>query len=426
LKEEKILAFVNARVIDGTGKPPIEKGVVVVKGNVIVDVGSDASVEIPEDAKVIDVKGKTIMPGLIDAHLHIIGMRTGDFVKEPIITPFGVFFARAVKDLEALINAGFTTIGDAGSIVALHLKYAVNEGTIVGPRIVAAGLPLSQTFGHGDTHYLPIEWVDYRTTKKFTPLAGLICDGVDECRKAARYALREGADYIKIMATGGVLSEKDRPEYRQFTLDEIKAIVDEARAAGRFVHAHAQGSEGIKNAIIGGVKVIAHGIFIDEEGMEMAKERNVIVVPTFSIVEKLLQVGAKVGVPEWGLRKAEEVHKEHLENIRKAYRAGVKIATGTDFAGGPFKHGENAMELKLFVEKLGMKPIEAIVAATKNGAEAVGLKDRIGTLEKGKLADLIVIDGNPLADINVLLDTNKVLLVMKEGNIVKNLIKNEG
>jgi len=426
LKEEKILAFVNARVIDGTGKPPIEKGVVVVKGNVIVDVGSDASVEIPEDAKVIDVKGKTIMPGLIDAHLHIIGMRTGDFVKEPIITPFGVFFARAVKDLEALINAGFTTIGDAGSIVALHLKYAVNEGTIVGPRIVAAGLPLSQTFGHGDTHYLPIEWVDYRTTKKFTPLAGLICDGVDECRKAARYALREGADYIKIMATGGVLSEKDRPEYRQFTLDEIKAIVDEARAAGRFVHAHAQGSEGIKNAIIGGVKVIAHGIFIDEEGMEMAKERNVIVVPTFSIVEKLLQVGAKVGVPEWGLRKAEEVHKEHLENIRKAYRAGVKIATGTDFAGGPFKHGENAMELKLFVEKLGMKPIEAIVAATKNGAEAVGLEDRIGTLEKGKLADLIVIDGNPLADINVLLDTNKVLLVMKEGNIVKNLIKNEG
>ncbi len=426
MKEEKILAFVNARVIDGTGKPPIEKGVVVVKGNVIVDVGSDASVEIPEDAKVIDVKGKTIMPGLIDAHLHIIGMRTGDFVKEPIITPFGVFFARAVKDLEALINAGFTTIGDAGSIVALHLKYAVNEGTIVGPRIVAAGLPLSQTFGHGDTHYLPIEWVDYRTTKKFTPLAGLICDGVDECRKAARYALREGADYIKIMATGGVLSEKDRPEYRQFTLDEIKAIVDEARAAGRFVHAHAQGSEGIKNAIIGGVKVIAHGIFIDEEGMEMAKERNVIVVPTFSIVEKLLQVGAKVGVPEWGLRKAEEVHKEHLENIRKAYRAGVKIATGTDFAGGPFKHGENAMELKLFVEKLGMKPIEAIVAATKNGAEAVGLEDRIGTLEKGKLADLIVIDGNPLADINVLLDTNKVLLVMKEGNIVKNLIKNEG
>ena len=426
MKEEKILAFVNARVIDGTGKPPIEKGVVVVKGNVIVDVGSDASVEIPEDAKVIDVKGKTIMPGLIDAHLHIIGMRTGDFVKEPIITPFGVFFARAVKDLEALINAGFTTIGDAGSIVALHLKYAVNEGTIVGPKIVAAGLPLSQTFGHGDTHYLPIEWVDYRTTKKFTPLAGLICDGVDECRKAARYALREGADYIKIMATGGVLSEKDRPEYRQFTLDEIKAIVDEARAAGRFVHAHAQGSEGIKNAIIGGVKVIAHGIFIDEEGMEMAKERNVIVVPTFSIVEKLLQVGAKVGVPEWGLRKAEEVHKEHLENIRKAYRAGVKIATGTDFAGGPFKHGENAMELKLFVEKLGMKPIEAIVAATKNGAEAVGLEDRIGTLEKGKLADLIVIDGNPLADINVLLDTNKVLLVMKEGNIVKNLIKNEG
>ena len=420
--EDKIIALVNARIIDGTGSPPIENGVLLIKDSIIADLGTKGSVEVPEEAKIIDVKGNTVMPGLIDAHMHLTGMRTGDFIKEPLITPIGVFFARAIADLKALIDAGFTTIGDAGSMIALHLKYAVLEGTTIGPRIVAAGLPLSQTFGHGDTHYLPVEWVDYRTTKKLTPLMGLICDGVDECRKAARYALREGADYIKIMASGGVLSEKDRPEYRQFTLDEIRAIVDEARAAKRFVHAHAQGSEGIKNAILGGVKVIAHGIFIDEEGIELAKEKGVVLIPTFSITERILEVGEKAGLPEWGLRKCEEVYKAHIENIHRAYKAGVKIATGTDFIGGVFRHGENALEIKMLVKKLGMSPMEAIVSATRIAAEAVGLEDETGTLTKGKLADIIVVKGNPLSDINLLLDTENILLVMKEGRILKSTL----
>lgn len=418
----KPIALVNARVI-GADRAVIENGALVIRDGVIVDVGTRGSVEIPEDAEVIDVGGRTVMPGLIDAHMHLTGMRTGDLVKEPLITPFGVFIARAVRDLEALINAGFTTIGDAGSLVALHLKYAVAEGSVTGPRIVAAGLPLSQTFGHGDVHYLPVEWVDYRTTRKLTPLATLICDGVDECRKAARYALREGADYIKIMTSGGVLSEKDRPEYVQFTLNEIRAIVEEAEAAGRFVHAHAQGSKGIMNAIEGGVKVIAHAIFMDDEAIEEAKERSVIVIPTFSIVERLLEIGAEAGIPEWGLKKAEEVHEIHMENIRRAYRAGVKIAAGTDFIGGPFKHGENALEIQLLVERIGMSPMEAIIAATRNAAEAVGLASRIGTLTKGKLADVIVVDGNPLVDVKILREADKILMVIKEGVIVKDLLR---
>lgn len=420
----KPLALVNARIFGAS--TVVEDGVLVIRGSMIADVGTRGSVEIPEEAEVIDVGGRFVMPGLIDAHMHLTGMRTGDMVKEPILTPFGVFVARAVKDLEALINAGFTTVGDAGSLVALHLKHAVAEGTVIGPQVVAAGLPLSQTFGHGDVHYLPVEWVDYRTTRKLTPLTGLICDGVDECRKAARFALREGADYIKIMTSGGVLSEKDRPEYTQFTREEIRAIVEEAEAAGRFVHAHAQGSRGIKNAIEGGVKVVAHAIFIDEEAIEMAKEKNVIVVPTLSIVERLLEVGSKVGVPEWGLRKAEEVYREHVENVRRAYKSGVKIAVGTDFIGGPFKHGENALELQLLVEKLGMQPVEAVTAATRTAAEAVGLSSRVGTLAPRYSANVIVVSGNPLADIKVLRDPNNIAMVIKEGRVVKNLLEGEG
>ena len=419
------LAITNCRIIDGTGGPVIENGALVIKDNLIVDVGSSGSVEIPKDAKVIDVNGRTVMPGLIDAHLHLTGLRTGDFIREPLLTPYATLVARAIRDLEALINAGFTTIGDAGSVIALQLKKAVEEGTVNGPRIIAAGYVLSQTFGHGDAHYLPVEYVDARTSRLGNPLSALICDGVEECRKAARYALRAGADYIKVMATGGVLSEKDRPEYTQFTLEELKAIVEEAKHAYRFVHAHAQGTEGIKNAINAGVKVIAHGIFIDDEAIEMAKENNVIVVPTFAVVEHLLKYGKEIGVPEWGLKKSMEVHEIHLRNIRNAYKKGVKIATGTDFLGGikAFRHGDNSIEIELFVEKLGMTPMESILSATKIAAEAVGLEKKIGTLEKGKIADLIVIDGNPLSDIKVLRDPNKIVMVIKNGRIMKNLLE---
>jgi len=409
----------NCYVFDGLGN--LFKGSVVVEGSRIVDVGSEGSVEVPKDAEVIDLGGMYLLPGLIDAHLHLIGMRTGDFVKEPLLTPYETFVARVVKDLEELIYSGFTTVGDAGSLIAVKIKQAVNEGTVVGPRIVAAGPTLSPTFGHGDTHYLPIEYVDFRTTKKLTPLASLICDGVDECRKAARYALREDADFIKIMATGGVLSQKDRPEYRQFTLEEIKAIVDEARAAGRFVHAHAQGTEGIKNAILGGVKVIAHAIYIDEECSALAKDLDVVVVPTLSIVNKILTIGSKIGIPEWGLRKAEEANKAHISNIRKAYRLGVKIATGTDFCGGPLRMGDNALEIKLLVESVGMEPKEALIAATRVAAEAVGLKDSVGTIEKGKIADLIAVSGNPLDNLDILMSKENIKLVVKEGRVVKKL-----
>jgi len=402
----------------------ISKPVVVVKDGIIKEAGKESEVTLPEDAEVVDLGNATIMPGLIDAHAHLTGFRYGDMIKESLLTPPGVLTLRAAKDLEALINAGFTTIKDSGSMIALDLREAVKEDTIVGPRVVAAGPPLTQTFGHADAHYLPISLVDVRHSPIRGPFGSLICDGEAECRKAARYAFRCGADYLKIMATGGVLSQKDSPRYRQFTKAEIRAIVEEAEAVGTFVEAHAQGSEGIVNALESGVKVIAHAIYIDDEGIHLAKERGAVITPTFSIVQRIIDVGQEAGVPEWGLRKAEEIFKEHERNIRRAYRAGVKIATGTDFLGGLLSpHGMNAMEVKLLVDKVGMSPKEALRAATRNAAEAAGLAGKVGEVREGYVADIIAVAGDPTTDVTTLLKPSNIVFVMKEGKIIKNLIK---
>ncbi|MGC8566740.1 MAG: amidohydrolase family protein [Caldisphaera sp.] len=414
---EKI-ALINGFIFDSTGRP-VFKGSILINNGRIENIGCADEVNVTDDYKLIDLKGGFVMPGLIDAHMHLTGSRSGK-VEEDLIIPMGVFFARAIKDLESIINAGFTTIVDAGSILAVQLKEAINEKTIIGPRIVAAGPVLSQTFGHGDTHYLPIDYVDYRTTKKLTPFSSLICDGCDECRKAARYAFREGADFIKVMASGGVLSQRDRPEYRQFTLEELKAIVDEANAVGKWVHAHAEGKIGIINSAKAGVKVIAHGDMMDEEAAKEVLRAGSVVVPTFAIDYALLEKGSELGVPEWGMKKIKELYEIHVDNARLAYKMGIKLATGTDFSGGVGKHGDNAIELKLFVEKIGMKNEEALISSTKIASEAAGLENSIGTLEKGKIADLIAIKGNPLEDINVLTNKDNILFVMKDGEIYKN------
>ncbi|MCD6324241.1 MAG: amidohydrolase family protein [Desulfurococcales archaeon] len=398
----------------------IPNPVVVVEGGIIKAAGKASEVTLPENADVIDLGNATLMPGMVDAHMHLTGFRSGDMVKEPLLTPWGVLIARAIKDLEAILNAGFTTIKDSGSMIALDLREAVKEGTVMGPRIVAAGPPLTQTFGHADTHYLPVKLVDVRESPLRGPFGSLICDGEAECRKAARYAFRCGADYIKIMATGGVLSQKDSPRFRQFTREEIRAIVDEAEAVGTFVEAHAQGSEGIVNALVSGVKVIAHAIYIDEEGIQLAKERGAIITPTFSIVQRIIDMGQEAGIPEWGLRKAEEVFKDHEKNIRNAYRAGVKIATGTDFLGGFLTpHGMNAMEVKMLVDKAGMTPEEALTSATKVAAEAAGLAGKAGEIREGFIADIIAVAGDPTTDVTPLLNPSNVIMVMKEGKIVK-------
>ncbi|MCE4624177.1 MAG: amidohydrolase family protein [Caldisphaeraceae archaeon] len=414
-----MLALENARILDPERGYIEERGVLLIEGGYIKDFGSPGSVVVPDGYKVIDCKGMVLMPGLIDAHLHVLGMRSGK-IEEELTTPIGVFFARAVNDLGALIDAGFTSVVDAGGIIALHLKQAVNEGEVRGPRVFSAGLPLSQTFGHGDTHYLPLEWVDYRKTKKIVPFSSLICDGEDDCRRAARYSLREGGDFIKVMASGGVLSQRDRPENRGFTLKELKAIVDEASASGTFVHAHAEGKVGIVNSAEAGVKVIAHAVYADEEAAEKVKEKGSLVVPTLSIVQRIIEDGEKLGIPDYGLKKASEVYERHIEAIKTIHRIGINIATGSDFDGGIGKMGNNALELKLLVEKVGLTPKDAIKAATINASKATG--QELGRIERGLPADLILVEGNPLESVGLLLDNKNIKLVIKGGDIVKNII----
>lgn len=406
------IALVNGFLIDGTGGKPLDKATVIIEGGKIREVGSSNSVKIPENAKIINVDGLTIMPGLIDAHMHFMGTRTHK-LEENFVIPDQVKLLRCVSDASALLDAGFTTVKDCGGTNGLYLKFAIAEGSIRGPRVIAAGHALSQTFGHGDIHFLPIAWA-----KEKIPT---ICDGVDDCRRASRYALREGADFIKICATGGVMSMRDRPEHVQFSYEEMKAIVEEARKVGTFVTAHAQGTEGIKIAIHAGVKTIDHGIYLDDEAIKIMKEKDVILVPTLSIVNQIVKYGREAGIVEWGLSKASEAFEAHLESVRKAYAAGVKIAVGTDFGGPPlWKLGTNAMELELLVEKIGFKPMDAIVSATKISAEACGLEKKTGTIEPGKLADIIVVKGNPLENISILRDVNNIKLVLKEGKIEVN------
>jgi len=416
------LSIINANIFTSKNKEVIKNGIIIIENGKIKEIGKQNGINIPENSKIIDAKNKYVLPGLIDSHLHIDGFKTGDTLKESLLTPIGVRFARGIKDLERLINAGFTSIVDAGGIIGLQLRDAVNENTIFGPRIFAAGYFLTPTFGHGDIHYLPTEYVDVRTSKFMNTqeMTSILCDGEEECRKAARYALRENPDFIKVMATGGVLSQKDRPEYRGFTLKELKAIVDEAKATNRFVHAHAQGKEGILNSIKSGVKIIAHGIYIDDAASNLAKENSTILIPTFSILYNIVKNDSNIILPEWALKKAEEIYDISIENIKKAKRIGVKLATGTDFSGANFcPHGKNALELKLFVKNLGMTPSEAIISATRIASEATGQSKYIGTLEKEKLADLIILKENPIENIDILLDSNNIEIVIKNGKIIK-------
>jgi imidazolonepropionase-like amidohydrolase len=413
---KNVLAIKGATLIDGTGAKPVKDAVVVVEDSKIVAVGKD--VAIPRGARVVDAAGKTVMPGLIDSHMHFMGRKTDKFVEEEFVTPWGVSLIRTTKDAEALLDAGFTMVKDCGGEQALHLRRAIAEGTIHGPRILASGFALSQTFGHGDTHFLPVEWVDARVSKRGH---GLLCDGVEECMKAARYALREGADFIKVCTTGGVMSERDRPEHTQFTIDEIKAIVQVARYAGTFVTAHCQGTEGMHNSIIGGIKTIDHAFYPDDEAIKMAKEKDVIFVPTLSIMHQINTKGKEGGMPEWGVRKCLEAWDVTIKNIRKIHDSKAKVALGTDYIGSPMlKHGTNALELQLLMEYCGFSAMDTIVSATKIGAEACGLGDKLGTIEKGKFADVIVVDGDPLKDVKILQNKENVKLVVKNGTVEVN------
>lgn len=403
----KITAIIGGLLIDGIGEEPIEDSILIIEDKKITEVGPRDEHSVPDTASTIDATGKTVMPGLIDAHVHFNGSRNHTFAERILPTP-GLRLLRAAEDAYDALQAGFTTMRCMHGAQALDLKKGIEEGTIRGPRIRAAGHALSQTFGHGDPHYFDIEYA-----KMLEPT---IADGVDECIKAARWTLRKGSDFLKVSVSGGVMSQKDPPKATQYTVEELKAISQEAKNALTYCAAHAHGVQGILNALEANFKTIEHGTFADDECREQMLRKDAILLPTFSISHQIINYGQDYGVVPWAIEKGKLAHKESLGNYRKAYEAGVKIAMGTDFSTAPLlKIGNNAMELKLMEKNIGMTPMEVIIAATKTAAEACAVDKITGTLEPGKMADIVVVEKNPLDDLSILENKEAIRMVMKEG-----------
>jgi len=409
--------FKNGLLIDGCGKTPVPGSSVLVKSRLIEAVGEGREVTSPQDARVVDLAGLTIMPGLIDAHVHLWGLSSMAAVTWVLDDPT-LRAMRAVMDAWKVVDMGFTTVRDCGGVNGLLLKQGIEQGQLVGPRILAAGRVVTQTGGHGDPiHFLPVEWSE-------RSMVGLTADGVGEVRKVARSQLRAGADFLKIMTTGGVMSERDVSTSCQFSLEEIRAFVEEAKNAEVRTASHAQGTLGIKNALHCGIDSIEHGFYLDEECIELMLKNGAALVPTLAVVDAIANKGSEAGVIQTSVEKARVAQKAHLASFKKAYKAGVLCGLGTDYLTDPMTPmGENAVELELYVTRAGLSPMETIVCATRNNAQVLGLADKLGTLEPRKWADFLVVDGDPSRDISVLRDKEKILDVYKEGSRVPRLDK---
>jgi len=401
----------NGTLINGTSDFPLEKAWILIQEGMITGVGQKEAIKIPEEVKEINCEGKTILPGLIDAHLHLNGWRTNNSLFEQNSVPDGVKLLRASVDAQNLLKSGFTTVKDCASLNAIHIKKAIAEGIIQGPRILVSNFMLSVTGGHGDDEDgLPLRWAKERNP--------CICDGIPECMKAARYALREGADFIKVASNGA--HSKGKFDQIEFTLEEIKAIVQVAQNAGTFVSSHAQGNEPIKLAIEGGVKTIDHVFYPDDDSIEIGIKKDVIFVPTFAIINAFLKSDYVEIAPEWLVKRGRELWENYGKTIAKIKDFGGVIAMATDYFLGSTIMGTNAIELEYLVDRANFTPLEAIKSATLGGAKACSLEDKIGTLEEGKIADIIIVNGNPLENIKIMQNPERIQLVMKEGNIVVN------
>ncbi|MCG6988837.1 MAG: amidohydrolase family protein [Gemmatimonadetes bacterium] len=404
----------NGTLIDGTGAAPVVDGAVLLDGDRIEAVGPLASLPRPAgDVTEIDAAGGTLLPGLIDAHVHL--MLEFDALMKLLATPFSMNFYKAIGHMRRTLDAGITTVRDAGG-ADLGLKRSVEQGLVEGPRMQISITALSITGGHLD-FWLP-SGVQLGLMQAHPGLPDGICDGVDAVRKKVREVLRAGAEVIKVCSTGGVMSPTDHPDFTQFTPDELEVMVQEgAYRRGIKVMAHAQGAEGVKNALRAGIHSIEHGIWLDDEAIELFLERGAFLVPTLLAPQAVIeQAEANGTMSPWALQKSKEVLEAHRASIRRAHEAGVKIAMGTD--AGVMPHGTNLRELGLMCDHAGMTPMEAVVATTRTAAECLGWQDRVGTLEAGKLADVVVSSVDPLADIHAL-TPEAIRLVVKGGKIVK-------
>jgi imidazolonepropionase-like amidohydrolase len=378
------ILFHGGQVLDGTGAMPADADVVIEDGR-IVDVGAGL-----DGDEVVDTSGLTVLPGLFDCHTHVTFSGDLDPMRRAL-KPFSTRYFEAIANLRATLDIGITTVREAGG-ADLGVKQAVDGGMVAGPRMQISITMLSQTGGHADSH-LP-SGACLRSYVEYPGNPSPIVDGPDEMRQRVRALIREGADVIKVATSGGVLSPRDDPKHGHFRMDELDVLVAEATAAGAFVMAHAQATDGIANAVRAGIRSIEHGIYLDEPTIGMMLERGTWLVPTLVAPASVLAAADRgVQVSEWALRKTHEVIEEHKESFRQAVAAGVKVAMGTDSGVGP--HGQNLEELRLMVESSGMKPIEAWTATTSSAAALLGVADDRGTIAPGKRADLALLSGDP-------------------------------
>ncbi len=393
-----------ARMIDGTGAAPIMPAMIRIEGERIVEVGT--SVRIPPGSRVVDLGDATLLPGLIDLHTHLTGderVHWEDALVKSTPPRDALWGARNAR---ITLQAGFTSVRDMGPswpYVDVELRRAIDDNAVPGPRMLVAGNYVSSTGGAGDARQFSI-YVD-------VPLVRNLADGADEVTKAVRTNLKNGADFIKILATGAILSKGITPGAQQYSDEEIRAAVVEARRWGKWVASHAHGADGIKASIRAGVRTVDHGSYLDDEAVALLKasNRQVFYVPTLYVFAAIDRVGPENPFPESERERARQVRSIGYAGFRRALAAGLPIGFATDAAVIP--HGQNAKEFSERV-KLGESPMAAIVAATSLNAEIMGWQDRVGSLVPGKLADIIAVAGDPLRDITAL---EHVGFVMKGG-----------
>lgn len=403
----------NGYLIDGAGGPPVPGGAVLIGDQGTIEwVGRSADVPaLPDQVRRVDVNGAALLPGFTDTHVHILAPGGGGVNPLGNATiPASFHVLRAAGNLRATLHAGVTTVRDLGG-ADLGVKLAVDEGLVEGPRMRIAIALIGPTGGHGDSTFpsgLTLNGINRMSA---------VADGEDECRKTARTLIRAGADWIKVASTGGVWSPADQPDDEGLAEAEIRAVVEVARRHGnRKVASHAQGQDGIANAVRAGVASIEHGYQIDERTIDDMLRRGTYLVPTLTTATREPDPAQALPVSYEKKMRWIEIARDHLP---AAIKAGVNVALGTDC--GVADHGRNLTELARLVE-FGMTPMQAIVAGTRNAAELLGMSDEIGSLEPGKRADVVVADGDPLTDIHALADPDRVVMVVKDGRVYKDTL----
>jgi imidazolonepropionase-like amidohydrolase len=409
-----VLILKNATLIDGTGREPIPNASVIVEGERIREVLTTSPGKVPSEATTIDCRRQTLLPGLIDAHVHLAAVEA-NIMDQQRRNSASMLVIRTLRVIKESLDQGFTTVRDAGGADA-GFREAVKQGLIPGPRLLVAGCPLSQTGGHGDFR-LPTE-----TRPPSEDPAGIsarICDGVDQVRRAAREQLRLGADHLKVMAGGGAMSPSDEIDTSQYSIEELKAVVLEAEAVGTYVMAHVYSGRSVRNCAAAGIRSCEHGNLLDEESARAMRDAGTFLVPTLVTYEMISRMGKDLGIPDNNVRKINEAKERGLEALAIAHRVGVKIASGSDLLG-PMQIYKG-MELELQSRVQG--PMGALIASTKTNAELLRKEKDLGTIEPGKLGDFVLVNGDPLKDMKLFQQyQEKITLIIQGGRIYKNIL----